>query len=44
MKTTLVLDQTLANQGAFGVNKAVYDVNGNLIKKGELYRMELGFW
>ncbi|GGC90015.1 hypothetical protein GCM10011508_16580 [Flavobacterium lutivivi] len=43
MKTTLVLDQTLANQGAFGVNKAVYDVNGNLIKKGELYRMELGF-
>jgi len=43
MKTTLVLDQTLANQGAFGVNKAVYDVDGNLIKKGELYRMELGF-
>jgi hypothetical protein len=25
MKTTLVLDQTLANQGAFGVNKAVFD-------------------
>lgn len=43
MKTTLVLDQTLANQGAFGVNKAVYDVDGNLIKKGELYRMDLGF-
>ncbi len=43
MKTTLVLDQTLANQGAFGVNKAVYDVDGNLIKQGDLYRMELGF-
>ena len=43
MKTTLVLDQTLANQGAFGVNKAIYDINGNLIKEGELYRMELGF-
>lgn len=43
MKTTLVLDQTLANQGAFGVNKAVFDINGNLIKEGELYRMELGF-
>ncbi len=43
MKTTLVLDQTLANQGAFGVNKAVYDVDGNLLRKGELYRMELGF-
>ena len=43
MKTTLVLDQTLANQGAFGVNKAVYDIDGNLIKEGDLYRMELGF-
>ena len=43
MKTTLVLDQTLANQGAFGVNKAVYDVDGNLLRKGELHRMELGF-
>jgi len=43
MKTTLVLDQTLANQGAFGVNKAIYDVDGNLLRKGELHRMELGF-
>jgi hypothetical protein len=43
MKTTLVLDERLANQGAFGVNKAIYDVDGNLLRKGELYRMELGF-
>jgi hypothetical protein len=43
MKTTLVLDERLANQGAFGVTKAEYDVDGNLIRKGELYRMELGF-
>ncbi|WNM19416.1 DUF3078 domain-containing protein [Flavobacterium capsici] len=43
MKTTLVLDQKLANQGAFGVKKATYDVDGNLLTEGELYRMELGF-
>jgi hypothetical protein len=43
MKTTLVLDERLANQGAFGVNKAIYDLDGNLLRKGELYRMELGF-
>jgi len=43
MKSTLVLDQTLANQGAFGVTKATYDINGNLLTDGELYRFELGF-
>lgn len=42
-KITLVLDQELANQGAFGVKKAVYDSNGNLIKLGERSRNELGF-
>lgn len=42
-KTTLVLDQRLANQGAFGVTKAIYDLNGNLITKGEKSRTELGF-
>lgn len=41
-KTTLVLDQTLANQGAFGVEKAIYDMNGNLILKGKKSRTELG--
>lgn len=41
-KTTLVLDQTLANQGAFGVDKAIYDADGNLISKGKKSRTELG--
>lgn len=43
MKNTLVLDQYLANQGAFGVNKAVYDVDGNLIYEGKKSKTELGF-
>jgi len=43
MKNTLVLDQTLANQGAFGVAKAIYDLNGNLILEGEKSKTELGF-
>lgn len=43
MKSTLVLDQKLANQGAFGVRKATYDIDGNLLTEGELYRFELGF-
>lgn len=42
-KTTLVLDQRLANQGAFGVTKAIYDLDGMLITKGEKSRTELGF-
>ena len=43
MKMTLVLDQLLANQGAFGVAKAVYDVNGVLISEGKKSKTELGF-
>lgn len=42
-KATFVLDQDLANQGAFGVKKAEYDENGTLIKEGERVFMELGF-
>lgn len=43
MKNTLVLDQRLANQGAFGVDKAVYDpVTGELLRKGSKSRTELG--
>lgn len=42
-KTTLVLDQTLANQGAFGVEKATYDELGNLLTLGKKSRTELGF-
>ncbi len=41
-KTTLVLDQRLANQGAFGVNKGIYDLDGNLITKGRKSKMGLG--
>ena len=42
MKNTLVLDQRLANQGAFGVTKAVYDIDGNLISEGDKSKTELG--
>ncbi|WP_333808962.1 DUF3078 domain-containing protein [Flavobacterium sp.] len=41
-KTTMVFDQRLADQGAFGVDKAVYDEFGNLIKKGKNIRNETG--
>jgi len=44
MKNTLVLDDRLANQGAFGVDKAIYDaVTGELISEGKNSRTELGF-
>jgi hypothetical protein len=42
-KTTLVLDQKLANQGAFGVEKATYDSAGVLISEGKKSKTELGF-
>jgi hypothetical protein len=42
-KKTLVLDQRLADQGAFGVARAVYDANGNLIMEGKRSKTELGF-
>ncbi|RYJ41329.1 DUF3078 domain-containing protein [Flavobacterium beibuense] len=41
-KTTLVLNQTLANKGAFGVDKAVYDDLGNLVRSGKNSRTEIG--
>ncbi|UUC46600.1 DUF3078 domain-containing protein [Flavobacterium cerinum] len=41
-KTTLVLDERLADQGAFGVDKAVYDENGNLVRHGKKSRTEVG--
>lgn len=43
LKTTLVLDQQLANQGAFGVTKAQYDANKNVITEGKNSKTELGF-
>ena len=42
-KMTFVLDQRLANQGAFGVAKGVFDVDGTLLKEGEKSKIELGF-
>jgi len=42
LKSTIVLNQRLANQGAFGIRKATYDANGNLIEKGKLHKTEVG--
>lgn len=41
-KNTLVLDQRLADQGAFGVKGAVRDANGNIIDHGKKRKTELG--
>jgi hypothetical protein len=41
-KTTLVLNQTLADQGAFGVEGAVYDEEGNKLRSGKNSRTEVG--
>ena len=43
IKNTLVLDQTLADKGAFGVNKAIYETQGNLISEGKQSKTEFGF-
>ncbi len=42
-KTTLVLDEILANEGAFGVDAAVYAPDGRMIRKGKMSNTELGF-
>lgn len=41
-KTTLVLNQYLADNGAFGVEKATRDADGNVIIHGKKSRTELG--
>lgn len=41
-KTTFVLNQTLANEGAFGVMKAVFDETGNILSEGDNVKMEFG--
>ncbi|SFU28611.1 Protein of unknown function [Pustulibacterium marinum] len=41
-KATFVLDQDLANDGAFGVQGARYDGDGNVIEAGEKYFGEFG--
>lgn len=42
LKTTFVLDDDLANRGAFGVDPAIYDLEGNLLRKGSKVKQELG--
>lgn len=42
LKATFVLDQELANAGSFGVEGAVFDDNGNIIREGENIRREVG--
>lgn len=42
VKTTFVLDQRLADKGAFGVEPAVFDDEGNMIKRGQTSRNEVG--
>lgn len=42
LKSTFVLHQRLANLGAYGVEPANYDTEGNLISEGKNTRMELG--
>jgi hypothetical protein len=41
-KMTFVQDETLANQGAFGVEGAEYDGNGEISTPGEQFRFEVG--
>lgn len=41
-KGTFVLDQELANEGAFGVERAVTDDDGNILVEGKKHRSEMG--
>lgn len=41
-KTTIVDNQRLANAGAFGVEAATYDANGNILTLGQTIRYEVG--
>lgn len=41
-KSTWVLNQYLADRGDFGVEPALYDTNGNLIRKGKRFKSEFG--
>jgi hypothetical protein len=41
-KMTFVYNQTLANEGAFGVAPAIYDDAGNLVAVGENLKIEVG--
>lgn len=41
-KVTIVNDQRLANEGAFGVEKAIMDTNGFILQEGKRIRYEFG--
>lgn len=41
-KTTIVNDVVLANEGAYGVEKATFDLAGNMLTVGKKVRMEYG--
>ncbi|MFA5298799.1 MAG: DUF3078 domain-containing protein [Lutibacter sp.] len=41
-KMTFVCNQSLADEGAFGVAPAIYDDSGNLVKEGENLKVEVG--
>lgn len=43
LKSTLVLDEVLANKGEFGLDGGIFDAEGNFIKPGKKSRNELGF-
>ena len=43
LKSTFVLDQDLADKGAFGVQKAIKDADSNIVQPGETKFIELGF-
>ena len=41
-KMTFVYNQILANEGAFGVARAIYDTEGDLVTSGENLKIEVG--
>jgi len=41
-KSTFVLDEDLANAGAFGVSSAVFDEDGNMVEEGQRVKTEMG--
>ncbi|MFZ4399105.1 MAG: DUF3078 domain-containing protein [Bacteroidales bacterium] len=42
LKNTIVNNTTLADAGAFGVDKATYDANGNMLIHGKKFKSEFG--
>ena len=44
VKSTIVLDQKLANNGAFGVEPAILDTDGNILEEGENVLTQMGIF